>query len=97
MLSSRRRAVTLAHARCPQCSAECSPCARHGPEESLKELRRRGVNAQPGAIQEEVVDLIRDDDLFDVHVPFCPEALRELDGFIDAAVAVVVSMDEQHG
>src|SRR5215467_12377598 len=60
----------------------------------VKKLRRRLVSPQPTLPHQEIVDLVRKNQLFKVDA-LLPQALNQVGGLLEGHVAVVVTMDQQ--
>lgn len=58
---------------------------------AFKKLRSCGIDLQPAAMAQEVVDLVGDDAFLDLQTV---KAADEIDGLVDANVAIIVAVDK---
>src|SRR6476660_2375168 len=63
---------------------------------AVEEIGCGPVSREPIAIEQEVVDFVREDELLDLDVAFCAEAGDQVDGLREVYVAVVVAVNEQN-
>ena len=61
-----------------------------------KELRRGTIALDPAFPEKKVMDLVRENQLFKLHVLFA-QALDQISGLLEWDVAIIVTMDQEHG
>src|SRR5262249_59575082 len=72
-----------------------SSVSRRRSQRAIEEIAGGMVGAQPGAMQQEIVNFIREDELFDMDIALT-QARDQVNGLCEIHVAVVIAVDEQY-
>lgn len=66
------------------------------PEVLIEEIRGGVIGGEPGAMPQEIVNLVGEDELLEFHLLF-PQRLHQADHFREGHVPVIIPLHEQHG
>jgi hypothetical protein len=66
------------------------------PQLPPQKLRRRLIPAHPTPPQQQIMDLIRKNQLFQVHI-LLAQALHQIDRLLERYITIIVAVYEQHG
>src|ERR1700761_5684482 len=61
-----------------------------------EELRRSAIAFDPAFPEKEIMDFVRKNQLFKLHILFA-QSLGQISGLLEWDVAIIVAMDQEHG